>query len=645
MSGPLSSLSTFHLTGDKSGSELGDIAERGLRPALFSAYPDLSKLRHDFPLVLTNGALGSTFARSLTSIINGLLQKIAPRGVTGERIRKHVLGLEEEIRTLVYQGKKGTLLQLWDQAETKRLSAADEAGRTSLAESLSRARAALEHDGELVGCDSETPVKVLTHAWLAVQERKMRSFAEELGELTIKLSNILKADTLRSEKALGADALKLSVGSIHEATFDFEVMSDILGSSLGNGALSNKRRRRVGAALAVLESQRFFESLGKAVAKGRRKDVHAFTFDRCSRALEAFRERLPEMVELIKAMTIARLEVEGRYSEERHDAFFRRFDERFVEPEDLARFPSYLVCLRNGTHTEAEKAAVAEVLSSGLPMKVLVQSDDILGEPSSITARFSLGIRGSQLAATTIGLNTAYVLQSAASALYRMRESFLHGLMNGGPVLFSIFSGLAGTSQGAGRNAPETTPYLRAAAALDSRAFPTFVFDPARGDEWASRFSVAGNLQAESEWPVHRFLYQDQDRQRMSEDVALTFVDFAAVDGRYAASFADVPRSEWCEAMVPVDKFLKLNAEKARDKIPYILMLDEANVLHKVIVDIRLIEAARRCRGMWRNFQELAGIDNSHARKLLAQEREIWEREKQGELAALGGRLAAAIAG
>lgn len=635
MNESLSTLSTFHLTGENSGKGLVDIGQQGLRPALFSSYQGLEELRHDYPLVLVNGEDKETVLRSLSDLIDDVLREIAPRGIEGERLRKHVLGLEKEIRTLVYRGNKGNLQQLWETAKANRLSKADKDGKDSLSDSLDRASTALGVDGELIGCDGETPVKVLTHAWTTIQENKTRRFAEEIGELTVKLSNILKADTMRSEKALGADALKQSVGMVYEDAFDFEAMSDILGTAFVEGAVPEKRRRRIRAAITVLKSQRFFETLEEGAKKGRRKGVHGFVFDRPTRALEAFRERLPEMVELVKAMTIARLEIEGRYNEKTHDPFFRKFDERYIDSEDLGRFPSYLVCLGNGKGTKGERAKLTEVLSSGLPMKILVQTDDILEELPVTSGKFSADLRGSQLAAIAVGLNTSFVLQSSGSVLYRMRDSILAGLMNGQPALFSIFSGLQGPSPGPVKNTRETPPYLKAAAALESRAFPAFVFDPGRGDDWASRFSVAENPQAEMEWPIHRFSYEDEDLQTFSEDIAFTFVDFAAADERYGENFADVPRSDWLDAMVPVDTFMKLDAEAAAEKVPYILMVDDNNSLHKVIVDVRLVEAAERSRKMWRNLQELGGIGNSHARNLLAKEKEIWEQEKEAELEAL----------
>ncbi len=629
---------TFHLTGQRSGDDLGDAGQEGLRPALFSAYRNLSKLRYDLPLVLINGANGSGFLHSLTDIINDLLLEIAPRGMDGERLRRHVLRLEEEIRSLTQNGNSGTLFQIWDLAEAALLSQEDETGRKSLEDSLSLARAARRRDGEIIDCDDATPIKILTRAWTEVQESKARRFAQVLGELTLKLGNILKVDATKSEAAFEAGLLKKSVGSSYEDAFDFDSMSDILETAFVDGALPEQRRQRIRSVLSTLKSQKFFPSAGEDGKTGRRKKPHAFVFNQCSTALEAFQERLPEMADLVKAMTVASLEIEGRYKDSTHDPFFDRFDERFLEPGDLASFPAYLVCLRGGADLRAEMAPLTEILSSGLPIKVLVQNDDILEEMSIAAEQFSLGVQGSQIATMALGLANVYVLQASAASLYGLRDSILGGLMHNGPALFNISSGLAGPPNGAAKNAPSTQTYLRAAAALDSRAFPTFVHDPARGSDWAARFSLDGNPQLEADWPVHRFAYEDDGLQRTAQDVAFTFVDFAAADGRYSASFASVKRPEWREFMVPVAAFLELEADAATERVPYILMVDENNVLCRAIVEVNLIQAARRCREMWRSLQELGGINNSHARNLLAQEKELWQQEKARELASSSRR-------
>jgi hypothetical protein len=635
MSQTPSPLSTFHLTGQMSGKDLFDIGQRDLRPALFSAYGDLSKLRYDYPVLLIKGSNGASCMRSLSNIVTDILRNIAPPGIDGERLRKHVLNLEDEIRALAGDRHKGTLTGLWELAAANLLSRTDGDSRKTLDDSLTAARNALSVDGEIVNCDDDTPNQFLTHAWTAIQEQKAHRFSGQLDELTLKLSNILKADAMKSETAFGPDSLRQAVGSSYEDAFDFESMSDILGTSLVDGALQEKRRRRIRSVLSTLTSQEFFPPPAQNGKKRRRKGLRSYVFDSCGPAMVALRERMPKMVNFVKAMTIAQLEIEGRYRESTHDPFFLRYDERYLEPGHLASFPSYLICLRDDPAAKTEIADLIEVLSSGLPIKVLVKNDDILDELSIGSGQLSYGVRGSQLASMALGLDGVFVLQSSSADLYRLRDSILSGLAHSGPALFSVFSGRAGRPSGSTKNAPDTPLYLRAAAATESRAFPVFVHDPAGGSDWESRFSVEDNPQPEADWPVHQFSYEDEDLQRISEVITFTFVDFAAIDERYAKRFAGVPRAEWRDVMVPVNEFLELDVETALEKVPYILMVDGNNVLHRVIVEVRLIQAARRCSEMWQSLRELGGIDNSHARKAVAAEKEIWERGKELELAAL----------
>ena len=61
------------------------------------------------------------------------------------------------------------------------------------------------------------------------------------------------------------------------------------------------------------------------------------------------------------------------------------------------------------------------------------------------------------------------------------------------------------------------------------------------------------------------------------------------------------------------------------DSLPSLLMVDPDDRLHKVIVTEKIIREARRCLSMWNSLQELGGIRNSHAERLLARERSAWE--------------------
>jgi len=77
-----------------------------------------------------------------------------------------------------------------------------------------------------------------------------------------------------------------------------------------------------------------------------------------------------------------------------------------------------------------------------------------------------------------------------------------------------------------------------------------------------------------------------------------------------------------------------MDAKSATNKVPFVSVVDRDNNLHRAIVDDRLMRAALRCREAWHSLQELGGIHNSHAERLLAKEKQSWEAQAKSEAAA-----------
>jgi hypothetical protein len=600
----------FHLTGRCQGDGLAPIDGLGPRPALLAPYRDLASLRHDFPLVLTAG--DGELVRSLSGLVDSLLRDVAPRGIEGERLRRHALQLEQEIRRAVDAGATGTLAEAWQQA------AATLGGREgdTLEQVLRQAGTALPVDGELLGCSADTAARLVTHAWRAAQRTKARRFHAELGRLVLKVSDILRAAFHHSQAGRQAQSLRESIGGPHQDAFDFDVLSRIVGKGIPRDELPAPRRERLVRTLGVLESQRFFPAGEPAVAAGG-DESFGFVFDDCAAATKAFRERMPQLVALVKAVSVAELEVEGRYVDAEHDGVFEAFDELSLTSEDVARFPDYLVCIPADRNDAPENAGLLEMLSSGLPAKVLVQTSDLFEETSIGTGHFAFGVRSARLATAAMALGGMFVLQSPNANLYALRTQIARGLACRGPALFSVF---AGSRQPADR----LPPYLTAAAALQARAFPAFSYDAAAGLNWAARFSLENNPQPDDDWPVDRLDYADPKLQRVSERWAFTFADFALCDTRHRRHFASVPRECWNDAMLPVADWLALDESEAARRVPYVLAVDADDGLHRLVVDLRLMQAARRCLLLWRRLQEHGGVHDSHAERLLATEKAAW---------------------
>ncbi len=618
----------FHLTGKMPQGEGDALAQSDLHPAVLAEYRDLTALRYDFPLVLMGVAAKPV--QSLSALFDGALKEIAA-GDDGDRVRKHAIRLEREIRKLVAEGVAGSLFELYDAAAARIGAKKDQL----LQDSLSRLRAALKTDGAVVDCDQAMPFRLFQHAWQALQDQKAQNFRTDINKLVMKLSDILSADFIRSKEGLSADRLRASVGSAHQSTFDFDAMSRVLAESSPSVPMPESRRQRVRGLLTALRTQRFFPPAGEGDKWIGVAEPYSFVFETCADAVAAYRERLPKMTELAKAMAMAKLETEGEYSEARHDAFFAGFGDNGLDPDDIAAFPDYLICLRAADFRAAESDLILRAFAAGMPAKLVVQTDDLIEQSPIRDDYLVAGLRGKQLASTAIGFGASFVMQASSASLFQLREQVQRGLAYRGPAIFSVFSGANGGSM---------PPYLAAAASTESRAFPAFTYDPSAGPDWASRFSLRANNQVDLDWPLQRLDYEDEQQQLVSETLAFTLVDFAACDPRCGKYFAKVPRAKWTADLLPVSEFLAREPKDLSEKVPCLLMVDRDNRLQKVIVNDTLIREARRCAEAWRSLQELGGVHNSHAARLLEQERKAWAEAEQARAAVAPAPAAAPAA-
>ena len=609
----------FHMTGKRAGGGLAAL-DAGFRPALLAAYRDLTRLRYDYPVVLLERDNGTEYVQSLSSVIGTLIAELAPRGIEGERLRKQLLRLEREIRVLLAAGSTGTLAELWPEAVAKAAGTDDE-----MREVLMSTAESLRVDGEVLDCSRALTERFLARAWQNVHADKSRAFRTHVDHLIRRLSDILRAAFVHSLAGQQPKALQSGFGSLHADIFDFSAMSHLVARNVPIDELPARRRERIEWALSVLRRQPFYPDPNSSPAD---LAPYEFVFDNCAAVIEAHRARLPGLVELVKAIAIAELEARGGYVEASHDAFFERYDENALTADDLAQFPDYLVCIPADRNEAPENASLMEMLSAGMPVKVLVQLTDLLEEAAIGQGRFAFGVRSARLATTAMGLGGMFVLQSSSSNLYALRDRVRRGMSCRGPALFSVFSGSP-------EAASELPPYLTAAAAMKSRAFPAFTYDANAGTNWATRFSFENNRNPDDDWPVEEFEFADENLQRVRESIRFTYADFVLCDQRHSHHFAVVPRERWTAAMVPVADWLALPEGEAADRVPFVFAVDGADRLHRVIVDTRLMQAARRCVLLWHRLQEHGGIHNSYAEQALAREKAAWEAEKQQEIDAL----------
>ena len=256
-------------------------------------------------------------------------------------------------------------------------------------DSLKRARSALKIDGDVVDCDAAMPAALFTHAWRVIQERKATKLAGTIDRLAVKLSEILRSDFARSDAGRSADSLKAAIGDAHGGIFDFAAMSRLLdqGRAEGGDARQSGGSGSNGCCRCC-ESQAFVADAGRA---GKR--TPAYSRSRSTAAPPRWRRTasgMPKVTELAKALAVAELEIKGEYKDASHDAYFADYGSDGLDPEELALFPDYLVCVNAAALDAVESATLLELLSAGLPVKVMVQTDDILEESQLGDGHFEL---------------------------------------------------------------------------------------------------------------------------------------------------------------------------------------------------------------------------------------------------------------
>jgi ferredoxin len=73
-------------------------------------------------------------------------------------------------------------------------------------------------------------------------------------------------------------------------------------------------------------------------------------------------------------------------------------------------------------------------------------------------------------------------------------------------------------------------------------------------------------------------------------------------------------------------------------------VVDKGDALQRVIVNSRMMQATRRCLLLWHRLQEHGGVHDSHAERLVAQEKAAWVAEQAAKAPQATAAQPAAVA-
>jgi ferredoxin len=613
-------------------------------PALLHPFRDPERVRHDYPLVLApGGAAGDgSVATPLGGLLDELTRHLVPDPDEARLLRDNLPRLEHGVRAaLDGRGPSADAAEVVTRAARiteDALGLPGESG-TRLHDDLERLVAALPAGGTLLTLGEQTPLLLLLHVAIERAVRQRTALRAEIGALRRRLRELLRLD---DSTRTGADRSRIVAGRLGagQAFVDPEALARVVGSAGPATPIDPDRRARIDAALARFDE--YLDAEDEPLVHvvhhetppehGDRPEIDWSVVDAsavCREGSARFERAAGRYAPLFAAMRMAGLELESAYDPPRHDRLRESFDWRSFTPTELHALPPVLVLASADRLAGAGMVDLSHLLLAGQPINVLVTvqpaANPGLGPDDDPLAgyRFELAYLG-------VSHREAMVSQSSAARPDHLVDGFRRGLETTRASLHVVASGLGR----GGRPAPLGS-WLHGGAALEGRAHPFFRYDPEAGETWARRVDFSANAQPEADWPTYTLPCTDADGERRDRTVAFTFADFALLEHCSRRHFRVVPSGFAADELIPLDEYLVLSPDEARERVPYVLAVDGDRRLHRLAITRRLTFACRDRLDYWRTLQELAGVRNEYVREALERQREELAAEFQAERDAL----------
>ena len=341
----------------------------------------------------------------------------------------------------------------------------------------------------------------------------------------------------------------------------------------------------------------------------------------------------------IRALRMARLELDDAYVPEEHDKAFRFLSWNQFTKEELALLPTVITVGGDGATYDIGFGALSRILASNTPIKVLVlntgaysntggqaSTSSFIAQDSDL-ARYGAAYRGKQEARKELGLIASFHANVfVCSTNTALQGHFLKNTMEfltytDSPAVLDVYTPCQG-EHGVADNVSARQGRL----AVESRMNPVFVHDPRRGKNLHDWFSLEGNPDPQSDWTTTTIEYLDDNGQLQLMTVALTPANFALTEIRFKKQFRKLAAD--ATNLVPVEDFVNLSEAQRAGKTPFIYSTDSKKKLVRYAVAAPIIALVEERRQHWHLLQYL---DGQHVSKMSS--------EYQAGIAALQAQL------
>jgi ferredoxin len=628
----------YHNGAQKPGQNLEQVSD--LFPALLQPYRDEAKLSMDYPLwVAASGSgMGEPFYRPLKDLLNSALEGL-DSGRDEVRILRDNLGrIELSLKNGVRTGDRSDFVSALGLALSDLEQWLGFSGERSqkFLETTKNYSDRLPDSGEIIAFSSEAPVHLFLLTLRSIQVQRQGALFKEIQKIATRLQEMLTVERGRAPSARMAPHLSSSLG-LASSFVDSERLANLIPES-SSEPMSEDRRSRIEvmvgelegylrgdasseAVIVAPESLTWVGTLATDILGESTEIIQVSEADPCAQAAAVFDEKMKSMSRVLGSLRLARLEVENQYREELHGDFRSAFSWRSFTKDELALCPPVLVVDDEALVFERGEASLSSLLLSGRLVQTLILNQNLALNWSPDALHDSLPGLGRDLGEMAVSHRRAFVLQSSSAQPNHLVSGFLEGLSTKLPALYRILTMPSKEISG-------LPSYLWCNAAHESRAFPSFIFNPKRGDLWGSRFDIGNNLQPEEDWPYYE-TDPNQIEGEIADQLGFTWADFASKIPGYDKYFKVIPKSFNEDDLLPMTDYLLLASDEQFSKLPYIWMLDDKGKVKKVLVSKPMVLLCQESLDAWHRLQDLGGARSYHA--ILASKAARYEAEKHLE--------------
>ncbi|OHC65773.1 MAG: pyruvate-flavodoxin oxidoreductase [Rhodocyclales bacterium GWA2_65_20] len=426
-------------------------------------------------------------------------------------------------------------------------------------------------------------------------------------------------------------------------TRDLESLIERLNTKLATlAAKDGERRARIGELITTLENRLYLYEggptgngpAGAVIANSTGcSSVYASTFpfnayndpwvnslfqDAQPLAKGIFEGISAQTVSDVRALRLARLELDDAYVPETHDKEFRCLAWDKFTVEELGLMPTVMTIGGDGATYDIGFGALSRILASDTPLKVLVlntgsysntggqaSTSSFIGQDSDL-ARIGGAHSGKHEARKELGLIASFHSNVfVCSTTPALQGHFLKNTMEfltytDSPAVLDVYTPCQGEQ---GIN--DAASAQRSRMAVESRMSPVFVHDPRRGKTLHEWFSLEGNPDPEATWSKTTLEYLGDDGKLQLLEMPLTPAHFALGEIRFKKQFRKLGADD--ANAVPVEVFIDLSEAERAGKTAFIHSVDAKQRLIKLTVADAVVALVEERRKYWSLLQYLAG--------------------------------------